>query len=232
MTRHGMDSDANLLQRRWLLHMQGYARALGRVPVLWQEAFAGTGWALDPTAIVHVWKWWKDGADELARPSARKLLAPGSTRQSVLSAAKFGAGPGPVDPDAWQAELARVTARVRGRRGPRGGRGCAGELGVRRRAGHEPACTVLQAACTALQAACTATRPSPPTDRPSACEPVLQGFKAVLSAPWYLNLGTYADEDWKAYYRADPRDFQPANVTQVGCGGGCDERGGKEGCAL
>ncbi|KDD76122.1 glycosyl hydrolase [Helicosporidium sp. ATCC 50920] len=33
---------------------------------------------------------------------------------------------------------------------------------------------------------------------------IVQGHLAVLSAPWYLNLGTYAAEDWKRYYAVDP----------------------------
>lgn len=34
------------------------------------------------------------------------------------------------------------------------------------------------------------------------------GYDAILSAPWYLNLGCYATQDWQKYYAADPHDFQ------------------------
>ena len=36
---------------------------------------------------------------------------------------------------------------------------------------------------------------------------VLQGYKALLSSPWYLNLGVYADEAWVTYYKVEPLDF-------------------------
>ena len=32
------------------------------------------------------------------------------------------------------------------------------------------------------------------------------GFKAILSAPWYLNYIDYGS-DWAAFYKVDPRDF-------------------------
>ena len=34
-----------------------------------------------------------------------------------------------------------------------------------------------------------------------------QGYKALLSSPWYLNLGQYADEAWASYYTVEPLDF-------------------------
>eukprot|EP00884_Botryococcus_braunii_P008075 jgi/Botrbrau1/17269/Bobra.0015s0027.1 len=34
-----------------------------------------------------------------------------------------------------------------------------------------------------------------------------QGYRALLSAPWYLNLGTLAKEDWPDYYAVDPHNF-------------------------
>ena len=34
------------------------------------------------------------------------------------------------------------------------------------------------------------------------------GYDAILSAPWYLNLGCYASDDWKKYYAG----------AAVGCG--------------
>ena len=36
---------------------------------------------------------------------------------------------------------------------------------------------------------------------------VLQGYKALLSSPWYLNLGAYADEAWATYYKVEPLEF-------------------------
>ena len=35
----------------------------------------------------------------------------------------------------------------------------------------------------------------------------LQGYKALLSSPWYLNLGQYADEAWASYYKVEPLNF-------------------------
>ena len=35
----------------------------------------------------------------------------------------------------------------------------------------------------------------------------LQGYKALLSSPWYLNLGSIGVEDWRDYYAVEPLDF-------------------------
>jgi len=43
-----------------------------------------------------------------------------------------------------------------------------------------------------------------------------RGYDVILSAPWYLNLGCYATQDWQDYYAADPHDFK-GTVEQVGC---------------
>ena len=34
-----------------------------------------------------------------------------------------------------------------------------------------------------------------------------QGLRALLSAPWYLNLGEFAAENWLPYYLVEPLDF-------------------------
>ena len=34
-----------------------------------------------------------------------------------------------------------------------------------------------------------------------------QGLRALLSAPWYLNLGGFAAENWLPYYLVEPLDF-------------------------
>ena len=41
----------------------------------------------------------------------------------------------------------------------------------------------------------------------------LQGYKALLSSPWYLNLGSIGVEDWRDYYAVEPLDFG-GNATQ------------------
>lgn len=39
------------------------------------------------------------------------------------------------------------------------------------------------------------------------CPPAWQGYKALLSSPWYLNLGKFADEAWVHYYGVEPLGF-------------------------
>lgn len=34
-----------------------------------------------------------------------------------------------------------------------------------------------------------------------------QGYRTLLSSPWYLNLGEMASEDWVTYYGVDPLGF-------------------------
>ncbi|KAL0048809.1 hypothetical protein WJX82_011636 [Trebouxia sp. C0006] len=35
-----------------------------------------------------------------------------------------------------------------------------------------------------------------------------QGFRALLSSPWYINLGEYAGDDWAQYYAVEPLSFK------------------------
>ncbi len=44
----------------------------------------------------------------------------------------------------------------------------------------------------------------------------LQGYRALLSSPWYLNLGSYAGEDWVTYYQVEPLQGFEAAPEQVG----------------
>ena len=39
------------------------------------------------------------------------------------------------------------------------------------------------------------------------CACAKQGYRALLSSPWYLNLGPYAGEAWADYYKVEPQDF-------------------------
>lgn len=34
-----------------------------------------------------------------------------------------------------------------------------------------------------------------------------QGYRTLLSSPWYLNLGGFAAPDWEAYYSVEPTAF-------------------------
>ena len=34
-----------------------------------------------------------------------------------------------------------------------------------------------------------------------------QGYRTLLSSPWYLNLGSFATPDWEAYYQVEPTAF-------------------------
>ncbi|KAK9866414.1 hypothetical protein WJX84_011212 [Apatococcus fuscideae] len=34
-----------------------------------------------------------------------------------------------------------------------------------------------------------------------------KGHRAILSAPWYLDIGSYAGQDWKTYYQIEPASF-------------------------
>ncbi len=36
---------------------------------------------------------------------------------------------------------------------------------------------------------------------------MLQGFRTLLSSPWYINLGRYAGDDWAQYYEVEPLSF-------------------------
>ena len=38
-------------------------------------------------------------------------------------------------------------------------------------------------------------------------QPTLSGTGGKPSAPWYLDTGSYAGQDWKKYYTADPSAF-------------------------
>lgn len=36
----------------------------------------------------------------------------------------------------------------------------------------------------------------------------LQGYRTLLSSPWYLNLGQYYGDDWAQYYAVEPLAFK------------------------
>ena len=36
----------------------------------------------------------------------------------------------------------------------------------------------------------------------------MQGHRSLLSSPWYLNLGTYGEENWQRYHAVEPLAFQ------------------------
>ena len=36
----------------------------------------------------------------------------------------------------------------------------------------------------------------------------VQGFRTLLSSPWYINLGQYAGDDWAQYYEVEPLAFK------------------------
>lgn len=46
---------------------------------------------------------------------------------------------------------------------------------------------------------------------------LVQGYRALLSSPWYLNLGPYAGEAWIDYYTVEPLEFDatPAQASLV-----------------
>lgn len=45
------------------------------------------------------------------------------------------------------------------------------------------------------------------------------GYDAILSAPWYLNLGCYASDDWKNYYAGAPAGFEEQLLLCLGRAG-------------
>lgn len=49
------------------------------------------------------------------------------------------------------------------------------------------------------------------------------GHRALLSAPWYINLGSFGGDDWVDYWRADPRGFRgsPEQLALVMGGEAC-----------
>ena len=36
----------------------------------------------------------------------------------------------------------------------------------------------------------------------------VQGYRTLLSSPWYLNLGGFASNDWAKYYAVEPLNFE------------------------
>jgi hypothetical protein len=47
-----------------------------------------------------------------------------------------------------------------------------------------------------------------------------QGYRALLSSPWYLNLGPYAGEPWAEYYGVEPQGFDaPPEQASLVIGG-------------
>lgn len=51
----------------------------------------------------------------------------------------------------------------------------------------------------------------------TACGHV-QGYRALLSSPWYLNLGVFDGSDWLTYYNVEPLAWKVGlNCHSFGC---------------
>ena len=66
----------------------------------------------------------------------------------------------------------------------------------------------LQPACGAAGSGCGAAAAGDEAWKSELQAVTKQGYDAILSAPWYLNLGSYAGQDWQQYYAVDPHDFK------------------------
>lgn len=161
-----------------------------------------------------MWKWWKDAAQEarqahFAGQAAKRRVAlerPGSV-QAAAPQLQLGSEPAPcaagacegAEQEAWKAEL-QVRPAAAAASLPVGGNRWKAALLCRvvpmthvphpSTASHLESLSLVGVVChtgvppllTGLQAVTGA------------------GYDAILSAPWYLNLGCYASDDWKKYY--------------------------------
>ena len=41
----------------------------------------------------------------------------------------------------------------------------------------------------------------------------VQGYRALLSSPWYLNLGVFDGSDWLTYYNVEPLAWKVSNCS-------------------
>ena len=98
-------------------------------------------------------------------------------------------------------QLARSFAKGRPPVHTRGSGRCA-PLGQQQMAGHPAALACCTRACSCA---------------PTGASWGAQGYQALLSSPWYLNLGSLGREDWRDFYAVDPQDFggTPAQADLV-----------------
>ncbi|KAL4440050.1 hypothetical protein ABPG75_003051 [Micractinium tetrahymenae] len=186
MSAKGFGSNFAKLEGYWMEQLVHLAATAGKGPIVWQEAF-DQGDHLPAYARVQVWKWWKDSAQQ-------------ERAAAVEAAASAGSGG-----DKGAAALSRSGE----------GQGWQGLSAAQRRMMEAEQAAAQQAEQQQRRqgASCDPGRGCAATAEDEAWKDELAtitkaGYDAILSAPWYLNLGCYATQDWQKYYAADPHDFK------------------------
>ena len=160
------------------------AATAGKAAIVWQEAF-DQGVPLPPGTRIQVWKWWRDTQQEQEQ---QKDAESSSSSSSSSSSGGGSSGGG--------AGIGLGTAGVGG-----------GVAASQRRAlQQQQQRTPL--ACGAAASGCGAAAAGDEAWKAELQAVTKQSYDAILSAPWYLNLGSYAGQDWQQYYAVDPHDFK------------------------
>lgn len=215
MAAKGFGSDYSKLEGYYMEQLVHLAATAGKGAIVWQDAF-DQGDSLPALTRVQVWKWWKDegaegsGAEGLgsgplqqqaqADGSGNNVAGSGRGRGSSSSSSKGSVGAersfGTEGGTAGTAGTAIAAAAAEG----------GSRMDQRRRL------AAAQAAQQGLHGGCGSGQGCQADAGDDAWKEELQritkaGYDVILSAPWYLNLGCYASQDWRQYYAADPHDW-------------------------
>lgn len=178
MKAKGFGSDYSKLEGYFMSQVVHLAAAAGKASIVWQEAF-DQGVPLPPMTRVQVWKWWKEGKQEAGQ-------------QGAVDSSSSRSG---SDSNGASITLGEAASLEEG-----------GSVASRRRAllQHPP----QEGAACSLSTGCGSAVAGEDDAWKAELKAVTgKGYDAILSSPWYLNLGTYGGQDWKRYYSVDPTDF-------------------------
>lgn len=160
------------------------ATLAGRSYIVWQDVLDNNV-TLRSDTVVHVWKWWPVTAAATNHTVSSLHAQQESTRLSTanLSQAASDQSNSRSSQQAGHQISQESSQRSHGPVGCQLSKGCPGDIGSYS-AGEEPGWLAEMEKVTA------------------------QGFRALLSSPWYINLGGYAGDDWALYYAVEPLSFK------------------------
>ncbi|DBA89255.1 TPA: hypothetical protein ACH3X1_016396 [Trebouxia sp. C0004] len=161
----------------------GLATLAGRSYIVWQDVLDNNV-TLRSNTVVHVWKWWPAAA--VTNPAVSSSQSHQESTRSSTASLSQAASDQSNSRSSQQSSQQISQQSIQRSRGPVGCQlreGCPGDISSCR-AGEEPGWFAEMEKVTA------------------------QGFRALLSSPWYINLGGYAGDDWAQYYAVEPLSFK------------------------
>lgn len=170
---------------------------MSETPFFWPclQEILDNGIEVQPDTVVHVWKWWTD-AEITPLEGSQGGSQEGSRGRSLEGSAE--GSPGGSNSSTPLRPLHGPLQRPLRGGGPRGGVAKGVPGGV----------CELSKGCTPLEGSTEGGVRGSEAYLAEMARVTALGYRVLLSAPWYINLGGYVGEDWVAYYGVEPLGFE------------------------